>query len=264
MCKIRYMNTKVAKTTSEKISEFMSGKLSVYIFSSLLVLIALIQIIIFACGGTISGLTNSEDGAWVAWVYMIISFPFGIFSVLATIYTIRRTKNFLVFAYIIEFGYAVSSFAGGMMFSGLIIFVAFALNTYRYTLIKSQGSNYEVNKVKVWTIVSITMFILILFGVITIHLDTNNVFWWNTGVYDKHHLVQYIDVIGGTMAIVGVALTLTKNKHAFTVYIVCDIFYLILFAKASQWTSFAIIFIAIIMEVLGYIVWHCEGKKKAE
>lgn len=249
--------TKVIKTGEDKITKFVNSWTSILILSLVIISVALIQLIVFAFfNGTISGFKVTDDNAWIAWIYLLISIPFGLASVIGMIYSIRGSSNFLFYAFIVEIGYFASGLAGGMMFSALIMGILMWINITRYYYVKKYGEDYSINEKIVETIMWIMVIAILILGIVSIELDNDNVFWWNTNVYGNSKVIPYIDVVTTAFTFAGVMLMLSKNKYAYIAFIICDVLFVILFSNAHQWSNLAVTIIFIITECLGFIVWH--------
>ncbi len=228
----------------------------------IVVLISIIQLLVFVFGnGTISGFNSSDDLAWVAWVYLAISLPLGIASLVGFILSIRGNPNFIVYSVIVELGYFVSALAGGMMFSAMGMFLFIFLNAARYSMIKKGGPEYDINTRLIHNLMYGLFVGTIIVGIISIELDKDHVFWWNTNVYGESKFFPYLDVITIAITLTGTMMMLSRNKLAYVSFIVCDVLFIILFANAHQWSNMVITFLYIIVEVLGYIVWHNKEEK---
>ncbi len=258
------MNTKIETHDKDIVTKFIDSWISIFVFIFLLLIINIVQIVIFIFGGTISGFQIGESGSWVAWVYLVISFPFSVCSVLSIIFSIRKHHNFLIFALILEAGYTISSFAAGMMFSTTTVVFFFMMNIYRYMKIKAEGPGYSINTKLIKQITFWMVIILVILAVLSIELDKNEVFWWNSNVYEGRNIVKYLDVVAGTITLVGGAMSLTKNKYGFTLFVICDLVYLVLFVNAHQWSNVVITIVFIALEILGYIVWHNHDERSKE
>lgn len=248
--------------TEKNITNFINSWISIFVFSIVIVLVSIIQILIFTIGGgTISGFNPEDKLSWVAWVYLLISLPFGLASVIGMIYSIRGHSNFLIYAIIVEIGYFVSGLSAGMMFSALAMVLFLFMNIARYWKIKKEGSEYKINTKLVHSIMFVLITMILLFGVVSIELDTNHVFWWNTNVYGDSNFFPYLDVVTAAFTLAGVMMMLSRNKFAYVSFIICDVLFLILFINAHQWSNLVVTAIYIIVEILGFIVWHNKEEK---
>ncbi len=253
------MTTRVENKQDSTINNFIHGGWSIIVFITIILVTAIIQMALFIFTNySINGMEFGEEGAWVTWVFMFVSIPFGICAVLSMILSIRKEAGFMFYALVVEAGYMISGLAAGMMITSLVIPLFSIVNYYRYNKIKKYGPNYEVDK-DLWNKILIGCAILILLvGTLSIELDNNNSFWWNEEVYGGRKYIQYIDVVTAIFTLCGVLLTVTRNKYSFLMFIFCDLFFLILFINAHQWTSVVITIIYLCIETLGFIVWHNE------
>ncbi len=257
------MNNENFKTNIQaKTKSFVESNISIIIFSSLLLIVSLVQIFIFLFTDlTMSGFESSDKQAWVTWSYIIISFPMGVASVMSMMLSIRGSKNFIAYALVVELGYTISGLSGGMMYSTIVIVMLLFVNLFRYYKIKTEGENYIVNVKLIYAIMTIIIIALIITGPISIELDDNHVFWWNENVYGETTFIQYLDVITAVFTLMGGVMILTKNKYAFIWFFACDVCFLILFINAHQWSNVFLTLIFIAMEILGFIVWGIEDEK---
>ncbi len=250
----------VEKTNEDIVTRFINGWSSIIFFTVTLFIVATIQLLIFILSdGTISGSDSNGKTAWVSWAYILVSFPFGIVSAVSMILSIRGHKHFFYWTLGVEFGYLISGLAGGLMFSGIIMLTFIFINTVRFIKISKEGPDYEINSSLVnWITLGLVIFVLTI-GTLSIELDTNHKFWWNTEVYGEFNnlkVVPYIDIITATVTLVGVMFMLSKNKYGFVMFMLCDTLYLFLFIVSHQWSNLAITIMFISVEIMGYIVWH--------
>ncbi len=255
--------TKVNSVEKDVITRFIESWSSLIFFSSILLAVSLIQLLLFVLSdGTISGSDSDGKTAWVSWAYILVSFPFGVVSSVSMILSIRGHKHFFYWTLGVELGYFISGLAGGLMFSGIIMLSFIIINTIRFVKIKKEGPDYNINESLVnWITLALVIGVLVV-GFVSIELDSNNVFWWNTEVYNGTKTVQYIDVVTSAITLVGVMFMLSKNKHGFIMFMLCDTLYLFLFISAHQWSNLAITIMFITVEILGFIVWHNRDVQK--
>ncbi len=252
--------TIINKKDEDIITKFINGWSSIIFFTVTLTIVSTIQLLIFILSdGTISGSDSVGKTAWVSWAYILVSFPFGIVSAISMILSIRGHKHFFYWTLGVEFGYLISGLAGGLMFSGIIMITFIFINTIRFLKLSKEGPDYNINTkiVNILTIVFVS--IVMMAGIISIELDINNVFWWNTEVYGEFNnlkVVPYIDIITASVTLVGVMFMLGKNKYGFLMFLLCDTLYLFLFIVSHQWSNLAITIMFILVEIMGYIVWH--------
>ncbi len=243
----------------DKITKFINSWVSIFVFCTFLIIIAIIQMFIYLFANyEINGIANGEEGSWINWIYLVISIPFGMSAVLGMIYSIRRDPKFFYYSLIIESCYIAAGLAAGMMFTAILVPMLSVSNIYKYIKIKNEGPDYQINEKLINTSLILFLALILLLGIISIEFDKNNEFWWNTDVYGETHFYQYLDVITGAFTFAGGILLLTRNKLSFISYFICDLFFLVLFFNAHQWTSLGVTITFICIEVLGYIVWHNE------
>lgn len=259
--------TTVVKSNNviNNINKFIYGWYSIFSLCTFLMIVAVVQMLIYLLTDyKINGIASGEEGSWINWIYLTVSIPFGMSAVIGMIYSIRRDPRFIWYSLVIELCYVASAFSAGMMFTGILIPMLSISNVYKYIKIKKEGPNYNINTNIIHTLLIIFIVGVLLLGVISIEFDTNNKFWWNTNVYGDTHFYQYLDVVTGAFTFIGGVLLLTRNKWSFVSYFICDLFYLLLFFNAHQWTSLGVTITFIIIEVLGYIVWHSESEIEKE
>lgn len=250
------MNETKKKSVAELSDSFVKSKWSLIILISILMLVATLQIILFvATDHTMSGFGSEDTLAWVTWTYLLVSFPFGICCVASMVLSIRGNKNYFWYNLGVEFGYCVSGVAAGMMSSTMVMLILVFVNTYRFIRIKNDGENYDINAkmVNIFLVASLIVFAIV--GVLSIELDKNNVFWWNTNVYEGSKLPLYLDVFTGLFTLAGGILMVSRNKYGFIAFILCDFLFLLLFINAHQWSNVSVTLIFLIIEFLGFMSW---------
>lgn len=249
------------KKIGELSKKYFDSWISIFSLSLIMVIVAFAQILLFVFSdGSISGFESQDKEAWVTYIYLFTAFPFGISMIFSFILSTRHDQRYFYFAFIVEISYCISGIAGGMMMTTLSIICMIFINITRYTLIRKHGDNYKLDDKLVYIILAIGIFIFITVGVLSIELDDNNVFWWNTNVYGDVHpnLIKYADLLSSLFLVAGGILLLSANKHAFIMWIVCDVLLLILFNNAHQWSNVVLTLVNILMESLAYFAWNYE------
>ncbi len=256
------MNEEIKKNNISKtisaIDKFWNTNISFYVLISIVVVVSILQTVFFILGMTpISGIEKGTNLEWVAWTYLIISIPGAIASFIAEVYTIRVDKKFFVPAIISEIIAIITLLLGGMMWTAIILFISIIINFYRNDLIKKQGKDYKINEKRSLLIGAAFLIPLMIGGLILINLPIADKIWWNP---ETNVPLRYIDVICSTITIFGILLLLTKNKHAFSVFMVSDLIFLVAFTLLSQWLTVTQIAIYASVNIVGFLGWHYKEK----
>ena len=247
----------ITKTISA-IDKFWNTNISFYVLISIVVFVSVLQTLLFIFGLTpISGIERGSDLEWVAWVYLIISIPGTIAAFIAEVYTIRIDQKFFIPAIFSEVISIITLLLGGMIWTSIILFISILINFYRNDLIKNQGKNYKINEKKILKIGFACLMPLMILGLVLINTSAGDKIWWNP---ETSMGLRYIDVICSTITIFGMILLLTKNKHAFSVFMISDITFLIAFILISQWLTVTQIAIYASVNIVGFLGWHYKEK----
>ncbi len=255
-------NTNWKTSVQHGVKKFVFSWVSLVLFASILALISIVQIFVFVFTDvSMSGMGSEDKQAWVTWVFMLVSLPFGISSVLGMTFSIRGSNKFIFFALMVNVGYIITGLCAGMMYSAMGMTFMIGVNLFRYYKQKTGGINYSLNKQAANIFLGAFITVFFITGVVSIELDDNHIFWWNEGVYGDSHFTQYMDLLAAVFSFMGGFMILTKNKFAFTSLLICDVFFLLAFIEANQWSSIAITLMYLVVEVLGIIVWHMKGNE---
>lgn len=240
------------------IDKFWNTNISFYVLISIVILISILQTLLFVFGITpISGIDKGSNLEWVAWVYLIISIPGAIAAFVAEIYTIRVDQKFFIPAVLNEVIAIITLLLGGMIWTAIIMFISILINFYRNDLIKKHGKDYKINEKKVLAITFALIIPLMILGLVLINTSAGNKIWWNP---ETSMALRYIDVICSTITVFGIVLLLTKNKHAFSVFMISDVTFLIAFILISQWLTVTQVAIYASVNIVGFLGWHYKEK----
>lgn len=239
------------------IDKFWNTNISFVFFTTLVLIVGLIQIILFMTGHPISGVYAKNKGAWIGWTYLVISIPGVMFGFFGEIYTIRIDRKFFVYSVITDTINVFTAILGGMMWTAMMIIAAKVVTVYRYILISKHGEHYEINN-KLCNIISAILFLTFMItGLVLINVLPEGTLWWHP---ESTMLTKYLDVICSTLTFWGIALILTKNKHAFSIFMIGDTLYIIAFILMSQWLTVLQTSLFAIVNVLGYLAWSFKEK----
>ncbi len=245
----------------KKQDEFFNSKKSFIIFVTTVIIFAVLQILLFLLTDfEVSG--SSDINHWQSWLYMIIS-PLGAsLSLIGYVYTVRVDKRFFIPTAFGQLITLISSFLGGMVWTGGVMFVILILGLVRMLIIRKQGSNYKLNfrLIKIISIIA-----LIIASVIGIVMATNdsiyNTFWY-TG--DTTLAYRILDILTANLAIYGTVLLICKNRNAFIVFTLCNIIFIGMFIVSSLWLNAVQLLIYFVCNICATAAWTYKAKHSDE
>ncbi len=241
----------------KSIDKFWNTRFSFVFFTIVVSAVAALQLTLFISGFVISNVTINDSDAWIGWMYIVISLPTVLTSCYAEIYTIRVDKRFFWLALFADLSSAVTSALGGMMWTAVALVIVKVISVFRYNLIRKQGSDYAINAKLLNTIAAFATAGIMALGLTLINVLPDGVFWWNE---DVTLMSKYLDVICSTILLFGVVLLTTKNKHAYTVFFVCDFLFIVAFAFIDQWLTVLQTSLYTMINILGYFAWSFKEK----
>ncbi len=246
---------------SEKSNKFYKSKWSFITFLSLIFIVAFIQILLFSLSLiSISGFNIGDKNSWASWVYLGISIPGSILSLIGYIYTIRVDSKFFIPTSISGIINTFTSIVGGMMWTGISILIVLFINLYRFSLMKRQGPDYSINEKMTYVIGAILVIIYLILGIVLASIDSTSVIWWNKNAVSGW--VKYLDIFTSSIMLFGAVLLIGKNRMSFLIFLLVNILFIIMFIIASQYLSAVTILIFFISNLLAVLAWSSNNRDK--
>lgn len=237
--------------------KFFKSIVSIFTFVGAIVVFALVQLLLFLFTNfEVSG--SSEINHWQSWIYMIIS-PLGAsLSLLGYIYTVRIDKKFFIPTIIGQSITLISSFLGGMTWTGCVMFVIIFFGVVRLWLINKYGTDYKINFKKINMIGVVTLSIFSIIGIIMALIEPiYNTFWYTN---DTSITYRILDILTANLAIYGSILLICKNKNAFYIFTFCNVIFIGMFAISGLWINSIQLFIYIICNICAAAAWTYKDK----
>ncbi len=241
----------------KSIDKFWNTKFSFVFFTIIVLVVATVQLSLFLSGFVISNVTIDSNNSWIGWTYIAISLPAVLLACYAEIYTIRVDKKFFWFAFIADVTSIFTSAIGGMVWTSMMLVIVKVISVYRYYLISKFGKDYKVNEKLLNTIGMLVSSSLMLLGLILINVLPSGILWWDE---ELSLLSKYLDVICSSLILFGVTLLTTKNKHAYSIFFLCDFMFIIAFALVAQWLTVLQTTLYTMINILGYLAWSFKHK----
>lgn len=229
---------------------------SIAFFTGGLAFFGLVQILVFVFAHTkISGFYVTDDLAWVAWVYLAVSIPAAMASMVSWIYSVRVDSKFYYFNLVSQILSIIISFTGGMSWTVISYFFYIPIATKKFKSIKKDGPDYPIdnNGVKVMTVAIILFTIL---GVIFINSDTLSIIWWNKNAIDGWE--RYLEVIASFVTVMGVIQLYARRKHSFYWFLACDSLYLFISLLAFQYLQVMQCAFWLLCSITAIFAWNHE------
>ncbi len=245
----------------KSVDNFYKTNAAFITFVVTMVIVALLQVIAFLFFGIEVAGTN-EVSNWKPWLYMTISLPGATLSLIGYVLTVRIDKRFFIPTIIGQFITTISSFLGGMVWTGFIMIFIMILGAIRYIIINKHSSDYELN----FKLIKILGFItLIVFSIIGMTLafipSIYEVLWFNNSTNSTFDVVyRSLDVLTANLALFGSVLLITKSKEAFAIFTICNVVFIVLFAASSLWLNAIQIFVYFISNIFAMVAWHYKSK----
>ncbi len=226
-----------------------------------MVIVAILQVVAFLFFGVEVAGTN-EISNWKPWLYMAISLPGATLSLIGYVLTVRIDKRFFIPTIVGQFITTISSFLGGMVWTGFVMLFIMGLGITRYIIINKHGSDYNLNfkLIRIWGII-----IAIIFSIVGMILalvpSIYEVLWFNNSTSQTFDvLYRSFDVLTANLALFGSVLLITKNKEAFAIFTICNVTFIALFAASSLWLNAIQIFVYLVSNIFAMVAWHYKSK----
>ncbi len=132
----------------------------------------------------------------------------------------------------------------------------------RYILIQKYGPNYKLDfkLIRIWAII-ITIVLTILGLLLSFIPPIYEVIWFNNNTNLTGDITyRVLDVITANLALLASVLLITKNKEAFTIFILCNVVFIGLLASSSLWLSAIQIFVYLVSNIFAMFAWHYKSK----
>lgn len=241
---------------AESQDNFYNGIWAFILFAGSIVLFAIIQMILFIFTD-FKVIGSSDVNHWQSWVYMIIA-PLGsALSLVGYIYSVRVDKRFFWPTIIGQFIMLLTSFLGGLVWTGMVMFFAIAASIVRVIIVNKLGTEYSLN-FKLIEIVSVTSILAVsTIGIIfACYEPIGGVLWY----IEKPTWYRILDVITAGLAMLGIMLLMTKNRNAFIVFMGCNVIFIGLFIVTQMWLNALQLLIFLIANICSTAAWTYKKK----
>ncbi len=245
---------------AESQDRFYNGIWAFVAFVGSIALFAVIQIILFIFTD-FKVIGSSDVDHWQSWLYMIIA-PLGsALSLVGYIYSVRVDKRFFWPTIIGQFIMLITSFLGGLVWTGFIMIFALAASIVRIAVVNRMGVEYKLNFKLIEIITLISILLVTTIGIIlACYEPIGSVIWY----IEKPTWYRVLDVITADLAMLGIMLLFTKNRNAFIVFMGCNVIFIGLFIFTQMWLNALQLFIFLVANICSTAAWTYKKKHSSD
>ncbi len=243
----------------EKVNIFLRSKYSMITFVSLIIFISLLQILLFIFGVLQVAGVKGDLSDWRPWVYLIISTPGTIASIVGYVYTTRFDKRFFYPTIIGQSIALLTSFVGGIIGLGFAMMFILGVTVTRFRIM-NKNENHSINSNRVIWVASIITIIFLIVGYTFIFVPSLENIWFTS----PGKTFEIFDVTMSALAIFGSILLIIKSRVSFVIFNITNIAFLTIYVIQGLWLSAFLLAIYTIFNVLSIMSWthHIRLEKK--
>ncbi len=245
----------------ESQDKFFKSNAAIITFTSAVAIFALLQLVLFLTTNfEVSG--SSDINHWQSWTYMIISPMGAALSLIGYVFTVRVDKRFFWPTMIGQTITSVSSFLGGMVWTGFVMFPIIGFGIARLIIINKNGIDYKLDFKKIQAIGIAILLTISVIGIVMACIEPIYSAFWYTG--DTGYAYRLLDVLTANLALYGSILLICKDRRAFYIFILCNIIFMGLFMVSQLWMNALQLLIYIACNICASAAWTYRSKHSDE
>lgn len=242
---------KAIKKINNFSSKFFHSWISFFTLILIISIFWIIQLILFIFGKIYIAGTNDYNNL-IPWIYLSISLPATLLSMIGYIYTVRVNKKFFVPTLISQIINLFIFAIGGAMWTAICMIFLILSSIIRFNIISKNGTNYKIDTEKVIKIGMLISIIFMIIGLFFANFEFTNKIWWRD---NDTRFLRIFDVISSSFVILGSFSLISKHKSSFAIFLFCNFLFFVLFSITQLWLNLFQMIIYILFNITALLAW---------